>query len=187
VLDHPFSGEIAVANGAFKQGDLAIYWASPTPRDVRADDLASMRARDVVGVWTSDAFGTMVFRRVGGEILGALRLARGTVVARISRGVLRGTWCETPTRRLPRDLGEVEWRMTKSGGRTQLVGRWRFGSSAAYHGGWDLTRVGGKALEPPDVIALFDEPSRFCRRATARPRGSRHAAGPAPQPTLAPH
>lgn len=187
VLDHPFSGEIAVANGAFKQGDLAIYWASPTPRDVRPDDLARLTARDVVGVWTSDAFGTTVFRQVGGEILGALRLARGTVVARISGGVLRGIWCETPTRRLPRDLGEVEWRMTKSGGRERLVGRWRFGTSAAFHGGWDLTRVGGKSLEPPDVIPLFDEPSRFCRRATATARGSRRGPAPVPQPSLATH
>jgi hypothetical protein len=167
VLDHPFSGGIAVADSAFKQGDLAIYWADPTPHDVRPDDVAPLRARDVVGVWTSDAFGTTVFREVNGEILGALRLARGTVVARLSGGVLRGTWCEAPTRRLPTDLGEVEWRMTRSGGPGRLVGRWRYGASEAFRGGWDLTKIGGSELEPADVTPLFDEPSRFCRQATA--------------------
>jgi hypothetical protein len=185
VLDHPFSGAIAVANSAFKEGDLAIYWASPTPREVRRGDLADVTARDLAGVWTSDAFGTMVFRRVGGEILGALRLARGTVVARISGGVLRGTWCETPTRRLPGDLGEVEWRMTRSGGHGQLVGRWRFGASGAFRGGWDLTKVGGKELEPPDVVPLFDEPSRFCRRPTAGLRRSQRL--PARVPATSPN
>jgi hypothetical protein len=166
VLDHPFSGDIAVDNSSFKQGDLAMYWASPTPREVRPDDVVPISARDLVGVWTSDAFGPTVFRRVDGEILGALRVARGTVVARISRGVLHGTWCEAPTRRLPKDLGEVEWRMTRSGGRGQLIGRWRFGTNGPFRGGWDLTKVGGEELEPPDVIPLFDQPSRFCRQAT---------------------
>jgi Protein of unknown function (DUF4239) len=166
VLDHPFSGEIAVDNSSFKEGDLATYWASPTPREVRADDLERLRSSDIVGVWTSDAFGPTVFRNVDGEILGVLRLARGTVVARISGGVMRGTWCEAPTRRLPRDLGQVEWRMTNSGGRDRLIGRWRFGTEGVFRGGWDLIRVGGKELEPPDVIPLFDQPSRFCRQAT---------------------
>ena len=149
MLDHPFSGEIAVDNGSFKEGDLAMYWASPMPRDVRPDDIRHASSRDVAGVWTSDAFGVTVFRKVDDEILGVLRLARGTVVARISRGVMRGTWCQAPTRRLPRDLGEVEWRMTKSGGTQQLVGRWRFGTKGVFRGGWDLVKVGGKELSRP--------------------------------------
>jgi hypothetical protein len=184
VLDHPFSGEISVDNSSFTEGDLAMYWARPTPRSVQPDDVVSLTARDVVGLWTSDAFGPTVFREVDGEILGALRLARGTVVARITRGVLRGTWCEAPTRALPRDLGQVEWRMTKSGGSDELVGRWRYGTNERFRGGWDLIKVGGPELEPPDVIPLFDSPSRFCRRATAggRParasdRGRHDAAG----------
>lgn len=167
VLDHPFSGDIAVKSDSFKEGDLAIYWASPTPRDVRADDIVPMTPRDVVGVWASDAFGSTVFREVDGEIRGALRLARGTVVARISGGVLRGTWCEAPTRRLPSDLGEVEWRLTRSGGGELLVGRWRFGARGEFRGGWDLTKVGDSSFEPSDVIPSFDEPSRFCRHPTS--------------------
>jgi hypothetical protein len=146
-----------------------MYWASAEPRAVRPGDVVALRARDVVGVWTSDAFGPTVFRAVGGEIRGVLRMARGTVVARLVDGVLVGTWCEAPTRRLPRDLGEVQWRMTKSAGTGELIGRWRFGNKGAFRGGWDLVRVGGKELEPPDVISLFEQPSRFCRDPTRRP------------------
>jgi len=162
VLDHPYSGEIAVSNASFKEGDLAVYWASPTPPAVREDDVVALTAADVEGVWASDAFGPTIFRKVGGRVLGALRIADGTVYARISGGVLRGTWCEAPTRALPLDIGEVEWRMTRSGGRNRLVGRWRFGATDPYRGGWDLTRIGGKDIEPQDVTPTFDHLSRFC-------------------------
>ncbi len=164
VLDHPFSGEIAVSNASFKEGDLSVYWASPVEPPVRASDVVKLTADDVVGVWASDSFGPTVFREVNGRILGALRLARGTVFAEITDGVLRGTWCEAPTRKLPSDLGQVEWRMTKSGGRDRLVGRWRFGTRDPFRGGWNLTRVGDGEFEPQDVITLFDTPSRFCAR-----------------------
>jgi hypothetical protein len=146
----------------------------PNLRDLEMDDVV----RDVVGVWTSDAFGPTIFRAVDGEIRGVLRMARGTVIARLVDGVLVGTWCEAPTRRLPRDLGEVQWRMTKSAGTGELIGRWGFGNKGAFRGGWDLIRVGGKELEPPDVISLFDQPSRFCRDPTRR-RPARTTA-PAP-------
>ena len=139
----------------------------------------ALRSRDVVGVWNSDAFGPVVFREVDGEIRGALRLARGTVVAKIVDGVLRGTWCEAPTRKLPLDRGEVQWRMTRSRGRDELIGRWRYGTSGAFRGGWDLARVGGAQIEPPDIVELFAQPSRFCtqpadgRAEVRRPKGVR--------------
>jgi hypothetical protein len=172
VFDHPFSGALAIDNASFQEGDLAIYWADLTPREIPPDDLAAISPRDLDGLWASKAFGPIVFRRVDGEILGALRLARGTVVARISKGIVRGTWCEAPTRRMPLDLGDVQWRMSRSGGRTELVGRWRYGRSGPFRGGWDLSKIGGPELEPPDMTTLFDEPARFCRRA----RGPRTSA-----------
>ena len=145
VFDHPFSGALAIANTPFKQGDLAIYWANENPQKVSPDDLVKISPRDLEGLWTSDAFGPTAFRHVDGEILGALRLARGTVVARITKdGILRGTWCEQPTRHPPDDRGQVQWRMTRSGGSGKLIGRWRYGASGAFHGGWDLTKVGGR-------------------------------------------
>jgi hypothetical protein len=179
VFDHPFSGALAVSNSSFMTGDLAIYAASPTARAVPPGDLATIAPADVVGVWTSDAFGPTVFREVHGEVLGALRLARGTVVAHVTGNVLRGTWCEDPTRSLPTKRGQVEWRMTKSGGRNHLVGAWRYGATGAMRGGWDLTRIGGQDFEPPDVTPLFDQPSAFCRHVRPpRPRatGARHPA-----------
>ncbi|MEA2184179.1 MAG: hypothetical protein QOF69_3364 [Solirubrobacteraceae bacterium] len=48
----------------------------------------------------------------------------------------------------------------------------------AFRGGWDLIRVGGKELEPPDVISLFEQPSRFCRDPTRGPPA--RTAAPAP-------
>ena len=162
VLDHPFSGDIAVSNAPFKEGDLSVYWAAPALPPVDERDVVELTGADVVGVWASDSFGPTVFREVNGMILGALRIARGTVFARVENGILRGTWCEGPTRKLPLDLGQVEWRMSRSLGKDHLVGRWRFGTSDRYRGGWDLTRVGGKDDEPQDVVELFDHPSRFC-------------------------
>jgi hypothetical protein len=162
VFDHPFAGALAVSNSSFMAGDLAIYAASPTARAVPRADLATIAPADVVGVWTSDAFGPTVFREVHGEVFGALRLARGTVVAHIAGNVLRGIWCEDPTRRPPTKLGQVEWRMTKSGGRDLLVGAWRYGVSGPMRGGWDLTRIGGSDFEPPDVASLYHRRSVFC-------------------------
>jgi len=164
VLDHPFSGDIAVSSDPFKQGDLSLYWSTQELPPIRAKEFVKLTNNDVVGVWASDSFGPTVFREVNGHILGALRLSRGTVFADVQNGVLRGTWCETPTRKLPLDLGQVQWVMTKSGGRDHLIGAWRYGATDKMRGGWDLTRVGGKEMEPQDVITLFDTPSRFCAR-----------------------
>ena len=164
VLDHPFAGDIAVSNAPFKQGDLSVYWAGATVPPIRDGDVVKLTPEDVVGVWASDSFGPTVFRQVNNQILGVLRIGRGTVFAKIEDGVLRGTWCEAPTRKLPLDLGQVEWYMTKSGGRDRLLGRWRFGTTDTMRGGWNLTRIGGKDMEPQDVITLFDTPSRFCAR-----------------------
>lgn len=79
-----------------------------------------------------------------------------------------------PGRRLERQTGVwLQWRLTRSRGPDTLVGRWR--GTGAFHGGWDLKRVGGPELEPPDFVSLFDDPWRFCRR----PRGTdRMAARP---------
>jgi hypothetical protein len=167
VFDHPFSGALAIDNSSFKEGDLAIYWADATPKQVDAEDVATIAPGDLDGLWASAAFGPVAFRHVDGEIRGALRLAHGTVIARISKNVVRGTWCEAPTRRTPLDAGEVQWRMTRSGGRDELVGRWRYGTSGPFRGGWDLSKIGGPELEPPDVTPLFLHPVRFCRRVRA--------------------
>ncbi|MEA2266864.1 MAG: hypothetical protein QOE27_2447 [Solirubrobacteraceae bacterium] len=180
VFDYPFAGPLAVSNSSFMAGDLAIYGASPTARVVPPADLATISPADVVGVWTSAAFGPTVFRDVHGEVLGALRLARGTVVAHISRNVLRGTWCEDPTRKLPNKIGQVQWRMTKSGGRDHLVGAWRYGTTGPMRGGWDLTRIGGSDFEPPDVTPLFNQPSAFCRHVRAPRAGPARAGHPGP-------
>ena len=180
VFDHPFSGALAIDNSSFKEGDLAIYWADLTPKPISPDDVAMISPHDLEGLWTSKAFGPIVFRQDDGKILGAMRLARGTVVARISDGVLRGTWCEAPTRRAPDDLGDVQWLMTRSGGKEQLIGRWRLGTTGTFRGGWDLSKIGGPELEPPDVTLLFDEPSRFCRRPSSPNPLTSGATNPAP-------
>jgi hypothetical protein len=162
VLDHPFSGTVAISNEPYKVGSLALYWADKTPRDVKGGEASEIAPEDLVGVWTSDAFGVTVFRQVGSELRGVLRIARGTIAGSITDGVFRGWWCEEPTRQPPGDAGEVEWRLAKSEGDKLLAGKWRYGAEGAFRGGWDLRRVGGP--EPTDLEARFDAAATFCHR-----------------------
>lgn len=42
-----------------------------------------------------------------------------------------------------------------------MDGRWRYGTAEPFRGGWDLTKLAGRA-EPPDLAARFDDASSFC-------------------------
>jgi len=92
VLDHPFSGDLSVSAEPFKQGALAEYRVDEEPHVVAGgetvDDLTPGR---LVGVWSSDAFGVVVLREVGDEVLGVYREGQGTVVGQVGGdGVFRG-------------------------------------------------------------------------------------------------
>jgi hypothetical protein len=79
-------------------------------------------------------------------------------------GVFRGWWCAEGSRTPPKDAGEIEWRLLRAsdGGPKRLDGRWRYGSEQPWRGGWDLTKLDARS-EPPDLAAMFDASSSFCR------------------------
>lgn len=167
VLDHPFAGEISVDTAPYKKGALALYWVNESaPRPLTPETFERLATQDVIGVWNSDSsFGEAVFRQVGDEIRGVYRYDKGTVVGTLSPdGVFRGWWCEEGSRQPLKDAGEIEWRLLKipQGGPKTIDGRWRYGTAEPFRGGWDLTKIEGKA-EPPDLAARFDDSASFCR------------------------
>ncbi|MCA1692163.1 MAG: DUF4239 domain-containing protein [Actinobacteria bacterium] len=163
VLDYPFAGDVSVGTDAFKQGALAEFWASDEPHVVaRGETEKDLSAQQMVGVWNSDAYGVLLFRQTGDEVRGVYREAQGTVVGRVSPdGVLRGWWCQAPSRQPPDDAGDVEWRLVETSDGETVYGNWRYGTQGPFRGGWDLNRVGGP--EPPDLASRFDDAPAFCR------------------------
>ena len=90
------------------------------------------------------------------------RVGQGTFVGDVDPdGVLRGWWCDAPTRQPPDDAGEVEWTLVRSDdGEETAFGSWRYGTQEPLKGGWDLEKIGGP--EPPDIAARFDDAAQFC-------------------------
>lgn len=186
ILDYPFSGDQSVKNDVYQQGVLAQFFApatAPPLADLRLDS-TRLTNNDLVGEWTSAVSknGVIVFREVNGELHGAYRADNGGFVGRIEAdGVLRGWWCEEPSRQPGKigdndvDAGDVEWRLlkTKSGGALKLDGRWRYSGLGDYRGGWTLEKVA--TVEPFDLAAAFDDASRFC----PRPGSALATTGPA--------
>lgn len=167
VLDYPYAGEVSVDTTPYRTGALARYWVIDSPpRPLAAETFEPLSAQELAGAWNSDnSFGEAVFREVDGEIRGVYRSDKGTVVGTLSSdGVLRGWWCQEGSRQPPMDAGEVEWRLlsTPDGTSTVLDGRWRFAASGDFRGGWDLRKLDGLP-EPPDLAAMFDDSTAFCR------------------------
>jgi hypothetical protein len=165
VLDYPYAGQVSVDSSPYKLGALAQYWGEDTrPRPLDSANLGRIDEETLIGKWNSQqAYGEMLFRRVGGQIRGAYRLESGTVTGELGDdGVFRGWWCQEPDRRPPDNAGEVEWRLLEedTGGPPRLDGRWRYGTDGRINGGWDLTKIGG--AEPADLEALVQDSSLFC-------------------------
>jgi hypothetical protein len=167
VLDYPFAGDVSVDTSPYKTGALGKFWVLDSPpRPLASETFEKVAAQDLIGVWSSDnSFGGAVFREVDGEIRAAYRDNKGTVVGALSTdGAFRGWWCAEGSRTPPKDAGEIEWRLLKTpdGERKKLDGRWRYGTEEPWRGGWNLSKLDARS-EPPDLAAMFDEPSSFCR------------------------
>jgi ABC-type multidrug transport system fused ATPase/permease subunit len=167
ILDYPYSGALAVDNQIYQQGALGQFFVLNTPPAPLASlHTRKARPQDIVGEWSSalSKNGIIVFRNVDGEIHGVYRADNGSFVGKIDPdGVLRGWWCEEPSRQIPEDAGEVEWRLfeTVPDQRTMLDGRWRYGNMERFRNGWSLDRV--QASEPSDLGARFSDLSASCR------------------------
>ncbi|MBI2892129.1 MAG: hypothetical protein HYY06_01155 [Deltaproteobacteria bacterium] len=118
-----------------------------------------LTADDVVGYWTGD-WGRMVLRAVGGEIWGAYDHDEGTAIGTLDgNGVMRGWWCEAPSRAVDYDAGEFEFTFSRSGD-LSLDGRWRYGVDGEWKEDWDLVHV--TDLPPPELEERFEDQGAFC-------------------------
>jgi len=170
LLDYPFSGDVSVSNGPLRSGTLAYLADTPPRTPQKGDKPARFTSQSLTGIYTSDAYGTMVLRRKGNEIRGVYRTADGFVRGDVEPdGVFRGAWCEGSQRPAKFDGGILEWRLieTKSG---ELVidGKWSFGYERRLDGtfqvfaGWDLHKLeNDTARDLEDRLAREPE-SRFC-------------------------
>ncbi|HEX2150139.1 MAG TPA: hypothetical protein VHI31_08230 [Actinomycetota bacterium] len=165
VLDYPYAGDVSVDSSPYKLGALAQFWGEDdVARPLSSPELGEIDESTLLGKWNSqNAYGELLFRKIGGEIRAAYRLEHGTVTGELGEdGVFRGWWCQEPDRKPPDNAGEVEWRLLKDPDTAvvRLDGRWRYGSSGSFKGGWDLTKIRG--VEPADLINLVEDSSRFC-------------------------
>jgi Protein of unknown function (DUF4239) len=175
ILDYPFSGDMAVSSAPLREGSLASFFGT-TPRVPQpGDKQLTLTTGKLVGVWHSDAYGTIFLAARNHEIRGAYRSANGTVRGIVDTdGVFRGVWCKEPTRKGGTrpgdgDAGYVEWRLisSKRDG-TFLQGTWSYGFQLrpdltfTSAGDWDLQRLElDEALDLRKQVQL-NPPSAYC-------------------------
>lgn len=175
ILDYPFSGDMAVSNQPLRSGSLASAFGT-TPRVPQpGDQQLRLTTGKLVGVWHSDAYGTIFLAWRNHEVRGAYRSANGTVRGIVDTdGVFRGVWCKEPTREGGTrpgdgDAGYVEWRLVRSKrDGLFLQGTWSYGFQLrpdltfTSAGDWDLKRL--ELDEALDLRRLVDKnpESAYC-------------------------
>jgi hypothetical protein len=160
VMDHPFSGQLAIGNAPFKEEAMAQFWAVKGGEALTDRTYLVMTPEDMVGVWNSEDFGVVVFRVVDGQVRGSYRYDGGTIVGNVNEGVFVGWWCEAPARLAPQQAGDVEFRLADTAGGRLLDGRWRYGTTEPYKESWDSRRV--DVPEPADLATRFGDSPSFC-------------------------
>ena len=175
VLDYPFSGDVAVTNEPLHSGPLASLTQTFPRAPQPGDRPVPVTARALVGVWTSEAYGTVLLARRGNELVGDYRALQGTITGTVTpSGIFRGVWCEAPTRApgattQTSHAGLVEWRLvdTRSDGPV-LAGVWSSGyahrpdGSFAPAGSWDMRKLKvDQALDLAQRLTT-DPPSWYC-------------------------
>lgn len=162
VLNYPFAGAISVSSDPLKQDRLALFWDEELryqPAD--GDQPVELKPADLLGVWNSNAFGTVVMRcyrrgegpevserrhpktcRRGDDWYGVYRYNDGVLTGRLSaNGVFRGLWREKPETVEDRksgasgarvsNSGAFAWRGVRRAGEMLIVGCWIYGSDAS--------------------------------------------------------
>ena len=160
VLDHPFSGEIAVSNASFKEGDLSVYWAGETP-PIREADVVALTARTwrASGRRTPSGPPCSAGSTAGSSVRCDWHAGRSSRTSRRcpARHVVRGAHARASFRLRPGRVAHDEVRWLRPAHRPLAV----------RHDGPVSRRlephaVGDSTFEPQDVVTLFDTPSRFC-------------------------
>jgi hypothetical protein len=121
-----------------------------------------LRVNDVLGFYSSPAWGDMVLRAHGAEVWATYPLNNGTIIGEFtSEGVLAGWWTETPSR-VGRNAGEVELRWSHVSGTIHFEGQWRYQTSGNWYDNWDLDLVTDRS-PPSALIDAFNYPNNFKR------------------------
>ncbi len=175
VLDYPFSGDVAVSSLPLHAGPLASLTQTFPRAPQPGDRLVPVTIQSLVGVWTSDDYGTVLLARRGNELVGDYRALEGTITGTVTpSGIFRGVWCEAPTRApgattQTSHAGLVAWRLidTKSDGPV-LTGVWSSGyahrpdGSFVAAGSWDMRKLHiDQALDLAQRLTT-DPPSWYC-------------------------
>jgi hypothetical protein len=110
-------GAAMIAIGA----TAAVVWPSAPP--------APLDAAAITGTWKVN-FGTLALRvEPDGTAFGVYEHDEGTLVGRYNDGLFMGRWCESPTRRGPKDAGVLQLHFARHGGKIAVDGRWTYGDS----------------------------------------------------------
>jgi actin-like ATPase involved in cell morphogenesis len=114
----------------------------------------------LAGHWTSTFYGECYIRVDDGMFRMVYTHKDGRVYAELSGDRLIGWWTQTETSaRGQKPEGQVEFTISPGSGRPSLAGQWRFGPTSTWVRDWQLTYV--DADIPPDIMAKFDDASRF--------------------------
>jgi len=125
---------IAACGGGGGGGKPATQVPTATPPKTTEH----VSAASVEGYWTGD-WGQLLLGERAGKLVGAYSHDEGMIVGAMQNGVLVGWWCEVPSRKAPKDAGEVEMRfITNDEGKRAIDGRWRYGSEGVWKEDWDI-------------------------------------------------
>ena len=170
LLDYPFSGDFTVSHAPLETGTLAYLADNPPRTPQPGDKRLRLTPQALTGVFSSNAYGTVVLRSTGNQIHGAYRSGNGLVRGVVTPdGIFRGAWCEGSQEPDQYDSGILEWTLiqTKSGEKI-IDGRWQFGylrgGDLTFEAvsGWDMHKLkNDKALDVQERLSRQPE-SAFC-------------------------
>jgi len=89
------------------------------------------------GVWNTN-WGEMRLTQSGTNVTGSYTHDKGKIAGTAEGNVLKGKWSEAPSYSEPKDAGDVELELSEDG--NSFSGKWRYGSSGSWNGGWTGTR-----------------------------------------------
>ena len=114
---------------------------------------------DFAGHWTSTEWGEHYIVVEGSSMKIIYTHDDGRVVGTLSGNTFTGWWTETPSRKGPRDAGEVEFTIRRDGDTRTVDGIWKYGDTGAVRENWDLTWVGDEVAA--DVTTKFADDALF--------------------------
>lgn len=136
---------------------------TPQGFDPTATVLVESTAADFAGFWTGE-WGDQVMRLEpdGRTIVGVYGHEDGQLVGTVSSdGVLRGWWCELPTRKPDQDAGPVEMRIVEGPDGPAIDGRWTWGPAhGQWRKNWDISSRG--TTPPAALTARLDRVRQEC-------------------------